>query len=220
MKGRGKQRGVQAPGGGRTARRHRGARRARWRRSRRTAGSTTRTIPPRRPPSFDEDVRARGQRHPGSRREQSSDRDKFGYHVIRLDERLPEKRIPLEERRRMLSDEIVARRAAVEQQRVLGELAKSTPIRDRSHGGRPDRRSFESRNERPQRRGLVERDQHASRFSAILLRLCEATFALAAALVDSGGETVDYAGKHRSVPGQDRRRGMADRACASCMNRA
>jgi hypothetical protein len=47
------------------------------------------------------------------------------------------------------------------------------------------------------RRGVVvvERDQHASRFSAILSRLCEATFALAAALVDSGGETVDYAGK-------------------------
>jgi len=46
------------------------------------------------------------------------------------------------------------------------------------------------------RRGVVavERDQHASRFSAILTRLCEATGALAAALVDSDGETVDYAG--------------------------
>ena len=45
-----------------------------------------------------------------------------------------------------------------------------------------------------QRRGLVERDQYASRFSAILMRLCDATGAFAAALVDSGGETVDYAG--------------------------
>jgi hypothetical protein len=47
-----------------------------------------------------------------------------------------------------------------------------------------------------QRRGAVavERDQQASRFNAILARLCEATGALAAALVDSDGETVDYAG--------------------------
>jgi hypothetical protein len=45
-----------------------------------------------------------------------------------------------------------------------------------------------------QRRGLIERDQEASRFSAILMRLCEATGAFAAALVDSDGETVDYAG--------------------------
>jgi hypothetical protein len=45
-----------------------------------------------------------------------------------------------------------------------------------------------------QRRGLVERDQDASRFSAILMRLCDATGAFAAGLVDSDGETVDYAG--------------------------
>ena len=45
-----------------------------------------------------------------------------------------------------------------------------------------------------QRRGLIERDQYASRFSAILMRLCDATGAFAAALVDSDGETVDYAG--------------------------
>ena len=45
-----------------------------------------------------------------------------------------------------------------------------------------------------ERRGLIERDQDASRFSAILMRLCDATGALAAALVDSDGETVDYAG--------------------------
>jgi hypothetical protein len=45
-----------------------------------------------------------------------------------------------------------------------------------------------------QRRGLVERDQYASRFSAILMRLCDATGAFAAALVDSDGEAVDYAG--------------------------
>jgi hypothetical protein len=44
------------------------------------------------------------------------------------------------------------------------------------------------------RRGLIERDQYASRFSAILMRLCDATGAFAAALVDPDGETVDYAG--------------------------
>lgn len=44
------------------------------------------------------------------------------------------------------------------------------------------------------RRALVPRDQSASPFSAILLRLCEASGAHAAALVDGEGETVDYAG--------------------------
>jgi hypothetical protein len=41
---------------------------------------------------------------------------------------------------------------------------------------------------------LALRDQHESPFSAILERLCTATGALAAALVDQEGETVDYAG--------------------------
>lgn len=44
-----------------------------------------------------------------------------------------------------------------------------------------------------QRRGAV-RDQSDSPFSAILGRLCEDSGALAAALVDAEGETVDYAG--------------------------
>jgi hypothetical protein len=44
------------------------------------------------------------------------------------------------------------------------------------------------------RRAIAQRDQAASAFSAILMRLCDATGALAAALVDSEGETVDYAG--------------------------
>lgn len=43
------------------------------------------------------------------------------------------------------------------------------------------------------RRGAV-RDQSDSAFSAILGRLCDDCGALAAALVDPGGETVDYAG--------------------------
>jgi hypothetical protein len=44
-----------------------------------------------------------------------------------------------------------------------------------------------------QRRGAV-RDQSDSPFSAILSRLCDDCGALAAALVDGEGETVDYAG--------------------------
>jgi hypothetical protein len=41
---------------------------------------------------------------------------------------------------------------------------------------------------------LPPRDQEASAFSAILMRLCEATRATGVALVDQSGETVDYAG--------------------------
>lgn len=42
---------------------------------------------------------------------------------------------------------------------------------------------------------LGARDQGVTAFSAILLRLCEASGAYAAALVDAEGETVDYAGR-------------------------
>lgn len=45
-----------------------------------------------------------------------------------------------------------------------------------------------------QRRNLVARDQDTSPFSSILSRLCDATRALGASLVDCQGETVDYAG--------------------------
>ena len=41
----------------------------------------------------------------------------------------------------------------------------------------------------------IDRDQDASPFSAILWRLCDASNAHAAALVDKEGETVDYAGR-------------------------
>jgi hypothetical protein len=44
------------------------------------------------------------------------------------------------------------------------------------------------------RRTLPPRDQEASAFSAILMRLCESTRAIGVALVDQSGETVDYAG--------------------------
>lgn len=45
-----------------------------------------------------------------------------------------------------------------------------------------------------QRRRVATRDQGATPFSAMLLRLCDSTGALGAALVDYQGETVDYAG--------------------------
>lgn len=41
---------------------------------------------------------------------------------------------------------------------------------------------------------VAERDQAVSSFSAILMRLCEATGAIGAVLVDAEGEAVDYAG--------------------------
>ncbi len=44
-------------------------------------------------------------------------------------------------------------------------------------------------------RVALARDQDASQFSAILLRLCDGCAAHAAALVDKEGETVDYAGR-------------------------
>lgn len=44
------------------------------------------------------------------------------------------------------------------------------------------------------RRRGADRDQGVSAFSAILAQLCDSTGALAAALVDAEGETVDYAG--------------------------
>lgn len=43
-------------------------------------------------------------------------------------------------------------------------------------------------------RGIAGRDQGLSAFSAILGRLCDATGAVAVALVDGEGETVDYTG--------------------------
>ena len=44
------------------------------------------------------------------------------------------------------------------------------------------------------RRGPVGREQETTPFNTILLRLCDATPALGAALVDQQGETVDFAG--------------------------
>jgi hypothetical protein len=44
------------------------------------------------------------------------------------------------------------------------------------------------------RKTLAVRDQAVSEFSGALMRLCDATAALGAALVDAEGETVDYAG--------------------------
>lgn len=47
---------------------------------------------------------------------------------------------------------------------------------------------------RQRRRTFAGRDQRASTFGAVLLRLCDAAGAMGAALVDAEGETVDYAG--------------------------
>ncbi len=49
---------------------------------------------------------------------------------------------------------------------------------------------------RPRQRTLTGRDQAASAFGGILLKLCDSVGAPMAALVDALGETVDYAGTH------------------------
>lgn len=52
----------------------------------------------------------------------------FGYHVILCEARLPELRVPLEERRRVLADEVVKGRAERAKQELLERLSRSTPI--------------------------------------------------------------------------------------------
>jgi uncharacterized protein (UPF0147 family) len=51
----------------------------------------------------------------------------FGYHVIFLEELVPEQRVPLEERRALLSDEIVTRRARKLVEATLTRLRQATP---------------------------------------------------------------------------------------------
>lgn len=52
----------------------------------------------------------------------------FGYHVIELDQRFPELRVPLEERRTRLADEIYSRRAKRDLDALTARLHASTPV--------------------------------------------------------------------------------------------
>jgi hypothetical protein len=52
----------------------------------------------------------------------------FGYHVIFLEELVPEQRVPLEERRALLNDEIVTRRAKKLLEATLTRLRQATPF--------------------------------------------------------------------------------------------
>jgi hypothetical protein len=52
----------------------------------------------------------------------------FGYHVILCEARLPENHVPLEERRRLLADEVQKGRAERAKQELLGRLSSATPI--------------------------------------------------------------------------------------------
>ncbi|HYQ28965.1 MAG TPA: peptidyl-prolyl cis-trans isomerase [Polyangiaceae bacterium] len=52
----------------------------------------------------------------------------FGYHVILCEARLPEQRVPLQERRVLLTDEVLKRRAERSKQELLGRLSSATPI--------------------------------------------------------------------------------------------
>jgi hypothetical protein len=50
----------------------------------------------------------------------------FGYHVILLEERLPEQRVPLADRRRALLPEVLSRRAAREKAELVAKLGTAT----------------------------------------------------------------------------------------------
>lgn len=52
----------------------------------------------------------------------------FGYHVIELDRRFPEHRVPLEERRGLLADETYTRRARRELDELRARLYAATPV--------------------------------------------------------------------------------------------
>jgi hypothetical protein len=52
----------------------------------------------------------------------------FGYHIIRLEERYPEIRLPLEQRRTLLTDEIYARRAKQELDALMQRLHAAEPV--------------------------------------------------------------------------------------------
>jgi len=53
---------------------------------------------------------------------------RFGYHVILLDKRLPAKRVPLEDRRKKLTNEAIDDRAKAAEQALLERLRASTPV--------------------------------------------------------------------------------------------
>jgi len=52
----------------------------------------------------------------------------FGYHVILCEARLPENHVPLEERRKLLADDVQKSRAERSKQELLGRLSSSTAI--------------------------------------------------------------------------------------------
>jgi hypothetical protein len=51
-----------------------------------------------------------------------------GWHLIRLVERLPGRRVPLEDRRALLRDEIIARRAVIARDALLARLKQAHPV--------------------------------------------------------------------------------------------
>lgn len=53
---------------------------------------------------------------------------RFGYHVILCEARVPELRVPLEERRRLLHDEVIKGRAERAKQELLAGLATAAPV--------------------------------------------------------------------------------------------
>ncbi len=52
----------------------------------------------------------------------------YGYHVIYLEERLPPQRMPLEERRKAVADEVLADRAGAMEASLVDALAEQHPV--------------------------------------------------------------------------------------------
>jgi hypothetical protein len=55
-------------------------------------------------------------------------KSRFGYHVIFCEARLPELRVPLEERRQLMHDEVIKARAERAKQELLARLSAAAPI--------------------------------------------------------------------------------------------
>ena len=65
-------------------------------------------------------------------------KSRFGYHVVLCEARFPEQRVPLEQRRQLLHDEVMKGRAERAKQDLLKRLSALQPIPIGQRRGRSD----------------------------------------------------------------------------------
>lgn len=88
-----------------------------------------RPLPPGTPPPQFDDAFAKAANAIDKVGDQSSVvKSSSGYHVILLTEKLPEQRVPLDERRRRLSSEIMNNRARLALEKLVSRLTSSVPV--------------------------------------------------------------------------------------------